>query len=120
MPVISQRQPVGHFARFSSLLEETSYLRLVGDDRELAEPNPTRDLFLERARLGLLELPDTRLAAGSRAVYRSSNEKHGGMRRRESILPVELVLRGGLEDLGLAAFPRVRLPSQSPDAFLYR
>ena len=40
--------------------------------------------------------------------------------RRESPLPVEVVLQGGLEDFGFAAFPRIKLPGQSRDAYLYR
>ena len=56
----------------------------------------------------------------SRAVFLGSSEKHGAVRRRASLLPVELVLQGGLEDLVLGAFPRVVLPPETPDAFLYR
>ena len=49
----------------------------------------------------------------------STSEKYG-VRRPGNILPLELVLQGGLEDFSLAAFPRIRVPGQTPDAFLYR
>jgi hypothetical protein len=47
-------------------------------------------------------------------------EKFGLVRGRESILPVELVLQGSLSDLGVGAFPRLRLPRRDPDVILYR
>ena len=112
--------PPENFARFVALLEEESYRRLLADERELPEPDLQRDLFFERARLGMLEQPDMRPTASSQAVYLSSTEKYGIVKRRDSILPVELVLQGSVEDLGLAAFPRVTPPKRTPDAFLYR
>jgi hypothetical protein len=42
------------------------------------------------------------------------------VRSRESILPVEIVISGSLPDLGLGAFPRVRMPKETPDAVLYK
>jgi hypothetical protein len=42
------------------------------------------------------------------------------VRSRESILPVQLVLQGSFEDFGLGAFPRIRMPKATPDAFLYK
>ena len=118
-PVVEE-VPREDFARFIAALEEVSYRRLVTDERERPEPDPQRDLFFERARLGLLDEADVRPSARSEALFLSTAEKHGKIRRTESILPVEIVLQGGLEDFGLAAFPRVRLPSETPDAFLYR
>ena len=36
------------------------------------------------------------------------------------VLPVELVVQGTLgSDVGLGAFPRIRLPKRTPDAILY-
>jgi hypothetical protein len=118
-PVV-EKVPRDDFARFIAALEEVSYRRLVTDERERPEPDPQRDLFFERARLGLLDEADVRPSARSEALFLSTAEKHGKIRRAESILPVEIVLQGGLEDFGLAAFPRVRLPGETPDAFLYR
>ncbi len=114
-----RRVPLENFARFVALLEEISYERLVSDTRERPQPDPQRDLFFERARFGLLEQPDMRPSAGSHAVFLSSREKYG-LVRRGNPLPVEFVIQGGLSDLGLAAFPRVRPPAATPDAFLYR
>ena len=62
---------------------------------------------------------EPRPAARSEAVFESTREKHGYVRTRESILPVDLVLRGDLTTLGLAAFPRIRMPEATPDALLY-
>ena len=117
---VSHEIPPEHFARFVALLEEASYRRLASDARELPESDLQRDLFFERARLGLLDQPDMRPTATSHAVFESNHEKFGPVRRRTSILPVELVLKGGLEDLGMAAYPRIKSPRQTPDAFLYR
>ena len=68
----------------------------------------------------MLEAPDMRPGASSQFAYQGASEKHGMVRTRDSVLPVELVLRGGLEDFGMSAFPRITPPSQSADAFLYR
>ena len=47
-------------------------------------------------------------------------ERYGLVRGRESILPFDLVFQGNFQDLGLGAFPRWRLPEETPDAFLYK
>jgi hypothetical protein len=91
----------------------------VIDERETPSSDPQRDLFLERARLGLLDETDARPSARSDAEFLASREKHGMVRQARSILPVELVVRGDLETLGLSAAPRVRLPRLPDDAFLY-
>ncbi len=117
---VMQRVPPENFAHFVALLEEASYHRLASDERERPQPDPERDLFFERARLGLLDRPDMRPAAGSHATFLGSQETHGLVRRRSSLLPVELVLQGGLENFGLSVFPRVTPPGKTPDAFLYR
>ena len=117
---VTQAVPPENFARFVAQLEEASYVQLVRDERERPSSDPQRDLFFERARLGLLDEPDMRPAASSQATFLGSTEKFGAVRRRESLLPVELVLQGGAEDFGLSAYPRVILPRESPDAFLYR
>ncbi len=111
--------PPERFAHFIALLEEASYRQLTTDAREEPHPDPQRDLFFERARLGLLDTPDLRPTARSQAEFLSTREKHGSVLARESVLPVELVLRGDLDRLGLTAFPRIRLPEPEPDAFLY-
>jgi hypothetical protein len=47
-------------------------------------------------------------------------ERYGLVRSREPILPVELVVQGSFDDMSLGAFPRIRMPKRTPDAFLYR
>ncbi len=117
---VMRKVPEEDFARFISMLEEVSYQQLATDPRESAAPDPQRDLFFERARLGLLHRADARPTARSEAVFLGSHEKHGAVRSRESILPIDLVIRGDLESLGVSPVPRIRLPKPSPDAFLYR
>lgn len=118
--VTTKEIPPERFGRFVALLEEASYQNLVSDRRERFEPDPKRDQFFERARLGVVDVADLRPSASSDAEFLGSTEKHGTLRRAESILPVELVLQGGLEDFGFAAFPRVKLPGETPDAILYK
>ena len=108
------------FARFSGLLEQAYERGLQRDPRAKPIPDPQRDQFFERARLGLLDQADFRLAAASSFEFLGMNERYGPGRGRDSILPVELVVRGGLEDFGVAAVPRVRMPKESEDAFLYK
>jgi hypothetical protein len=115
-----QQVPPENFQRAIALLEEIHYRTLATDPRERPAPDPQRDLFFEQARLGVLDRADPRPSAASAAVFESTNERHGLVTRRESVLPVELVLSGGLEDFAFSAFPRVREPGETPDAFLYR
>lgn len=84
------------------------------------DADPNRDLFLERASLGLTDAPDLRPTAQSSFVYRSLRERYGMVRGRDSVLPFDLVFRGSLGDFSLGAFPRWRAPRETPDAFLYR
>ena len=83
-------------------------------------PDAQRDVFFERARLGLTNIEDRRPVAQSNYVYKSVRERYGMTRSRESLLPFDLVFRGSLGDLSLGAFPRWRAPKRTPDAFLYR
>ncbi len=107
-------------ARVVALLEEIS-LRIVRVDRDARiEYDADRDLFFERARLGLTETPDLRASAESTYAFRGMREKYGLVRSRESILPVEIVLQGSFDDFSLGAFPRIRMPKPTPDAILYR
>ena len=108
------------FARLAALLEEARYRELAEDERERPVSDPQRDRFLERARLGLLDRPDSRPAARSESEFLGSREKHGMAGARSSRLPFDVVVRGDLETLGLAATPLVRLPAPPADALLYR
>ena len=116
-PVV-EHVPPDDFARFVALLEETSRASLERDEREKAVPDAARDAFLSDARLGLGSA-DPRSSARSEAVYQSTHEKYGFVHSRDSILPVDLVLQGDVDTLGLSAFPRIRLPEPAPDALLY-
>jgi len=118
-PVVS-RVPPEDFARFVARLEEVSHTSLARDERERAVPDAARDAFFATSRLAVVDAGDPRAAARSDAVFESTHEKHGFVHSRESILPVDLVLRGDLETLGLSAFPRIRLPEDAPDALLYQ
>jgi len=107
-------------ARVASMLDETSRTNQLIDTDDTLTPDADRDQFLERARLGLANEPDTRPAAQSTYVYKSMRERYGMVRARESILPFDLVFQGTFTDLSLGAFPRWRMPKETPDAFLYR
>jgi hypothetical protein len=108
-----------HLARITAALEESA-LRRTRVDRDATFPaDAGRETFFERARLGLA---DEALRAGgdSEFAFRGMRETYGIVRRRESILPVELVVQSGLEDFGFGAFPRIRMPAETPDQILYR
>ncbi len=111
--------PAEDFARFISRLEVLSYHQLSADRRNSPSPDPARDLFFERARLGLLDQADTRSTAYSNAEFLSTQEKHGYVRTRESLLPVELMIRSDLETMGFSPVPQLRLPKPSSDEFLF-
>jgi hypothetical protein len=123
---IEDRDPVQQdlgpeaFARFIGLLEQAYESSLAEEKKLKPISDPQRDLFFERARLGLLDDTDLRAAAASSFAFLSRSERLNALRRGESILPVELVVRGGLEDFGVAAMPRIRMPDETEDAFLYK
>jgi hypothetical protein len=107
-------------ARVAALLEETSLRILQVDPDARVEYDADRDLFFERAKLGVTDTPDLRASAESTYAFRGMREKYGLVRSRESILPVEIVLQGSFDDFGLGAFPRIRIPKPTSDAILYR
>ncbi|MEM7411258.1 MAG: hypothetical protein AAF430_13560 [Myxococcota bacterium] len=109
-----------HLGRLVARLEETSFRNSLLDTDDALEANPQRDVWFERARLGLDERDDAKPGSEARFDYRGMRERYGMVRSRESILPVELVLQGSLADLTLGAFPRLRPPRETPDAVLYR
>ncbi len=116
---LRQRVSAERLARAVALLDETSQRNALLDRDQPFAPDADRDLFFERARFGLDD-PGPRVTARSTFVYEGARERYGLVRGRESILPVDLVLQGSLSDFGLGAFPRVRMPKKTPDAFLYR
>jgi hypothetical protein len=115
-----ERLSAERIARGVAQLEESTE-RLARTDPDLQlPPDAGRDLFFERARLGVAEAPDPRPEARSSYAYIGARERYGVVRSRESILPVEIVLQGSFQDFGLGAFPRLRLPKPTPDQVLYR
>jgi hypothetical protein len=107
-------------ARVVAMVEEAALARARTDPDFQIEPDADRDLFFERVRLGVADQPDLRPTAQSSYTFEGTRERYGLVRSRESILPVELVLQISGTDLGLGAFPRVRMPKTTPDALLYR
>jgi hypothetical protein len=107
-------------ARIVAMLEEASLRDVLVDPDLLPEPDPDRDQFFERVRLGLTDEPDTRATAQSTYTFQGTQERYGLVRQRESLLPMDLVFQVSGGDLGLGAFPRMRAPRETPDAILYR
>ncbi|MGH7336113.1 MAG: hypothetical protein ACREI7_00925, partial [Myxococcota bacterium] len=107
-------------AKVVARLEETSFRNSLLDADDALQPNAQRDVWFERARLGLADDVDERPEAEARYAYRGMRERYGMVRSRESLIPVEVVVQGSLSDLMLGAFPRLRPPRTTPDAVLYR
>jgi hypothetical protein len=107
-------------ARIVAMLEEASLRDVLVDPDLPPEPDPDRDQFFERVRLGLTDEPDTRATAQSTYTFQGTQERYGLVRQRESVLPMDLVFQVSGGDLGLGAFPRMRAPRETPDAILYR
>ena len=110
------REQIRELAR---VLPDLDYYELLEVERD-ADVAAIRDAFFERARLGLADQVDRRALAESTYRYEGLRERYGMVRGRESILPFDIVLQGNLGDLSLGAFPRIRKPRETPDAFLYR
>jgi hypothetical protein len=107
-------------ARLVSEVEEADLRNSLLDKDDQFAPDAQRDVFFERARLGLADDVDTRATATSEYAYLGMRERYGLVRARESILPFELVLKGSLSDFSLGAFPRIKQPRETPDAVLYK
>jgi len=121
-PPHRQRQSISptHLARLVSEVEEADLQNSLLDEDDDFAPNSQRDVFFERARLGLADDVDVRATASSKYAYTGMRERYGVVRGRESILPFELVLKGSLSDMSLGAMPRFKAPRQTPDAVLYK
>jgi hypothetical protein len=107
------------FALIVARLEETSFRNALLDEDDPVVPDAGRDLVFERAKLGLADDVDSRATAEASFSYRGMSERYGVVRRREPVLPFDIVVRGSLADLSLGAFPRLREPKLTPDAMLY-
>jgi hypothetical protein len=103
-----------------ALLDETAIENALLDPLAGFEPDADRDLFFERARLGVAETRDPRATAISSYAFIGVREKFSMVRTHKPLLPFDLVIQGSLPDLGLGAFPRLRAPLATPDAILYR
>jgi hypothetical protein len=121
-PPLQKRETLDeeHLTRFVSSLEEASYRNTLLDVDDTLGPDAQRDTYFERVRLGLTDQTDGRPTATSDYAYRGMRERYGMVRARDSILPFDLVLQGSFHDLSLGAFPRIRAPKETPDAFLYK
>jgi hypothetical protein len=117
---VREALPEGRLERLVSQLEETSFRNSLLDADDPVVPDAQRDLFFERARLGLADEVDARPTAEATFTYQGLRERYGMVRARDSILPFELVLQGSLTEFSLGAFPRMKAPRTTPDAFLYR
>jgi hypothetical protein len=117
--IVPQAVSPERMARLVAMLEETTRQNELSDPDNNVKPDAARDVFFERAQLGVLDDPDTRADASSTYAFLSMRERYGLVRGRESLLPVDLVIQGSFPDLGLGAFPRIRMPKPSPDAVLY-
>jgi hypothetical protein len=115
-----ERMSEERLQRAVAALDEAALRNALVDPDYPIEYDADRDLFFERARLGLAESAHPSAEARSSYAFRGLRERYGLVRPRESILPVELVVQGSLRDLGLGAFPRIRMPRRTRDAFLYQ
>jgi hypothetical protein len=117
---VRQTLSAARLSRLVSLLEETALRNALLDPLAEQGPDAPRDAFFERARLGVADTIDPRATASSGYSFVGVRERYNMVRSRESILPVEIVISGSFPDLGLGAFPRIRMPKQTPDAVLYK
>jgi len=107
-------------ARTVAQLEESALYTARVDRDAVIEHDADRDLFFERVRLGVVDEFDRRPHAESTYTFLGMRERYGLVRSRESILPFEIVLQGSFDDFGMGAFPRVRMPKDTPDVFLFK
>jgi hypothetical protein len=109
-----------HLARLVAEVEEADLRNSLLDRDDVFAPDAQRDVFFERARLGLTDEVDRRATSTSQYAYLGMRERYGLVRARESILPFELVFSGSLSDFSLGAAPRMKTPAPTPDAILYK
>jgi len=107
-------------ARLVSALEEEYYENSLLDADDSVQADSRREAFFERARLGLPTADKRRPAASADFAYKGLRERYGMVRSRDSILPFDIVIKGSLSDMSLGAYPRIREPRKTPDAFLYK
>jgi tetratricopeptide (TPR) repeat protein len=118
--VVNESIDEQRLARLVSAIQEASFENSLTDEDDIIEADAQRDAFFERARLGLATDSDHRPTATADYAYRGMRERYGMVRSRKPILPFDLVIKGSLTDFTVGAFPRIRKPRETPDAFLYR
>jgi hypothetical protein len=120
-PAETRREQVSpeRLARLVARLEETSFRNALLDEGDPIQPDAERDVWFERARLGLADDIDPRATSQASFTYEGMRERYGLVRRREPLLPFDIVVQGSLADLSLGAFPRMRAPEPPEDALLY-
>ena len=91
-----ERVSAERMQRVVSVLEEASLRNALTDHDYPIEYDADRDLFFERTRLGLADADQPSADARSSYAFRGMRERYGLVRKRESILPVELVVQGSL------------------------
>jgi hypothetical protein len=121
-PPVAKRETISQerLARLVSALEEEYYENSLLDADDAVQPDARREAFFERARLGLPTADKQRPSASANFAYKGLRERYGMVRSRDSILPFDIVIQGSLTDLSLGAYPRIREPRRTPDAFLYK
>jgi hypothetical protein len=115
-----ERLSEDRLGRLVALLDETAIENALLDPLAGFEPDADRDLYFERARLGVADTRDTRATALSNYAFVGVREKYSMVRTHEPLLPFDIVIQGSFPDLGFGAFPRLRGPRLTPDAILYR
>jgi hypothetical protein len=120
-PAETRREQVSRerLARLVARLEETSFRNALLDEGDPIQPDAQRDQWFERARLGLADDIDPRATSQASFTYQGMRDRYGLVRRREPLLPFDIVVQGSLTDLSLGAFPRMRAPEPPEDALLY-
>jgi len=121
-PPESRYRKIGkeRLAQIAARLDAAVHRNSLADLEARQTPDSNRDTYLERASLELTDDEDRRATAESSFVYQSLRERYGLVRGRDSILPFDLVFRGSLGEFTLGAFPRWRMPRETPDSFLFR
>jgi hypothetical protein len=117
---VQQQVSDERLARVVSLLQQTAEENELLDPDDALGNDPARDAFFEHARLGIADQATPRPGTESSYAFLSMRERYGLVRGRESILPVDIVIKGSFPDISLDAFPRIRMPKATADSFLYR
>ena len=118
-PVVA-RVPAADFARFVAQLEETRYASLATDERETADPRRgARRLLRGRRGWAWPSAPSRARPRAPRRCSRARTRSTASCARARASCPSTSCCAATSTTLGLAAFPRIRMPEATPDALLY-